>query len=327
MGAYRTQVRDDHSVIVNLSPGRQGTLSSRSYTEQGKPAPIAWVIGAAPAVFLAAVANLPYGVDEASVAGGLTGAPVPFVKAKTIDLMVPADAEIIIEGEVIPGEVADEGPFGEFAGYMGRVGPRAVARITAITHRQRPIYYAFTSQMPPSESTVMQSLTNAGVLLKSLRHDIGDLGVQDVFIDLTFGGLLGHAVVAVTPRYPGHGKRVGRLVADMTPLKRVTVVDADVDIRDPAHVEWALNARMNPATDVVVIDDMHFGNIDPSVRIVNGRPGPGSKLVMDATEKTDPGTFSIPSKEYMTRARAVWKEIGLPEFETPKRLRLRLDRP
>ena len=326
MGVYRTQVRDDHSVVANLSPGRQGTFSSRTYTDRGAAAPIAWIIGADPAVLLAAVANLPYGVDEANVAGGLTGRPIEFVKAKTIDLLVPANAEIIIEGEVIPGETAPEGPFGEFAGYMGRVGQRPVVRITAITHRRQPIYYALTSQMPPSESTVMQSLTNAGVLLKTLRHDIGEIAVHDVFIDFTFGGMLGHVAVAMTPRYPGHGKRVGRLIADMSPLKRVTVVDTDVDIRDPAHLEWALNARMNPATDAVVIDDVHFGNIDPSVRLVDGRPGPGSKLVLDATEKTDPGTFSLPSKDHMMRALTAWKEAGLLPFEVPKRVRLRMER-
>ena len=112
--------------------------------------------------------------------------------AKTVDLMVPAHAEIIIEREVIPGETAPEGPFGEFADYMG------------------------------PESTTIQSLVNAGVILK-LLHDLGETGVCDVHIDLTFGGLLGHVMVAMTPHLLDHRRRVGRLICDLTPLKRVTV--------------------------------------------------------------------------------------------------------
>ena len=327
MGVYRTQVRDDHSVVVNLSPGRQSFARTRSYTDQGKPAPIAWVIGAEPAVHLAAVANLPYCIDEIAVAGGLAGEPIEMVKAKTIDLMVPANAEIIIEGEIMPGEFAMEGPFGEFAGYMGPVGMKPVARITAITHRRDPIYYGYTSQMPPSESTVIQSLTNAGVILKTLQYDHGERGVHDVFIDLTFGGLLAHVIVSITTELPEDGKRIGRMVADMTALKRVTVVDADVDIRDPVHLEWAMNSRFNPARDTIIIDDVYFPmHMDPSVRPAEGKMALGSKLVLDATQKIDAGTFSLPPKEYMMRALEVWKKLGLPEFEIPKRARLRIDR-
>src|SRR5271163_2381186 len=118
MGVYRTQVLDDRRVVINLAPGRQGFMCAKTWLDQGKPAPIAWVIAAEPAVHLATVANLKYGQDEIELAGGLKGAPIELVRAKTVDLLVPASAEIIIEGEVLPGETAPEGPFGEFAGYM-----------------------------------------------------------------------------------------------------------------------------------------------------------------------------------------------------------------
>jgi UbiD family decarboxylase len=326
MGVYRTQVRDDHTVVVNLNPAGQGTRNTRTYTDKGKPAPIAWVIGADPAVLLSATAKLPYGVNEATVAGGLTGEPVALVKAASIDLLVPAQAEFIIEGEVVPGEIGQEGPFGEFAGYMGGVGPRPIARITAITHRKDAIYYGFASQMPPSESTVMQSLSNAGVLLKQLRYDIGEPSVTDVFIDLNYGGAMGHVIIAMEPRDPAHSKRTGCLVANMTALKRITVVDPDVDIRDPDHVDWALNARLDPGKDIVIVEAAQFAHMDPSVRPVGNRPGPASKLVLDATQKLDAGTFSLPSKDLMNRALETWKEAGLPAFDLPKRVRMRLDR-
>jgi UbiD family decarboxylase len=327
MGVYRTMVRGDRSVVINLAPGRQGWRNHLTWVSKGKKAPIAWVIATEPAVHLATVANLPYGRDEIEVAGGLKGAPIELVRCKTSDLLVPANAEIVIEGEIAPGEMEDEGPFGEFAGFMGPVDKRPVARIAAITHRRDPIWYGYTSQMPPSESTTIQSMVNAGVILQMMRDQIGDLSVHDVWIDLTFGGLLAHGVVAMTPQYPGHAKRVGRTLADISPLKRVTVVDADVDIRDPVHLEWALNSRYHPARDTVIIDDVYFPiQMDPSVRDARGNVTQGSKIVVDATQKIDSGPSSLPPKAMMERALAVWKESGLPEFAIPKRARLRLDK-
>jgi 4-hydroxy-3-polyprenylbenzoate decarboxylase len=318
-------VLDEQRIVINLNPAGQGTRNSRTYTDKGKPAPIAWVIGGDPAMLLAATAKLPYGVNEAEAAGGLAGEPIPFVKAKTIDLMVPANAEFIIEGEIEPGVSLPEGPFGEFAGYMGGVAPRPVARITAITHRNEAIYYGFTSQMPPSESTIMQSLTNAGVILKQLRYDLGEYTVTDAWIDLNYGGAMGHAIIAMDPRDAAHSKRVGVLLATMTSLKRVTVVDSDVDIRDPEHMDWALNARFDPGNDLVVLHgESQFAHMDSSVRTVNGRPAPASKIVIDATKKMDTGPFSLPDKAYMDKGLALWKELGLPELDPPKRALYRI---
>jgi UbiD family decarboxylase len=165
------------------------------------------------------------------------------------------------------------------------------------------------------------------VLLHTLRERLGEHAVRDVFIDQTFGGLLAHGIVAMTPQHPGHAKRIGRLLADMSPLKRVTVVDADVDIRDASHVDWALNARFSPARDTVLIDDVHVPvNMDPSVRDASGAVRPGSKIVIDATQKADAGVFSLPAKSDMMAALALWKEAGLPEIDMPRRLALRLDR-
>ncbi|HML14084.1 MAG TPA: UbiD family decarboxylase [Xanthobacteraceae bacterium] len=327
MGVYRTMLRDEHSVVINLGPGRQGTRNVKTWTDSGKAAPIAWVIATEPAVHLATVANLPYGKDEMDFAGGLKGEPIDLVRTKSIDLLAPANSEIIIEGEVRPGELEDEGPFGEFAGVMGAVEKRPVAHITAITHRTQPLFYGYTSQMPPSESTTIQSLMNAGVILQMMRDHIGDDAVKDVHIDQTFGGILAHAIVAMTPSGPGHGKRVGRTIADISPLKRVTVVDADVDIRDPSHVDWALNSRFNPQRDTVIIDDVNVPlQIDPSVRDARGNVTPGSKMVLDATQKFDPGPFSLPPRDLMLKALDVWNACGLPPFEIPKRAKLRIDK-
>ena len=323
MGVYRTMVIDETRVACNLHIGRHGFQNMFTWTDKGKSMPVAWVIGAPPAVHLSSVALLPYGVDEVSLAGGAMGEAVPRVKCKTQDLYVPAEAEIIIEGELRPGEEVIEGPFGEFAGYMGEVGPRPVIHITAITHRKNPVYYGITSQMPPSESTTLQSVVNSGLLLKRLKYDMAETTVSDVFIDLTFAGVLGHAIVAMKPGYQGHAKKVGRLVAMMTPLKRVTVVDDDIDIRDPIHMDWVLNSRYAPGRDTDIFNDVFF-NLDPAIRSNTSPTVMGSKIVVDATLKSDPGTLSLPSQEIMDKGLALWKEVGLPEFEVCKRAKLRI---
>lgn len=320
MGVYRTRVRDSRSVIVNLAPGRQGHACARSYLDQGRPAPIAWVIGAEPAVYLAAVANLPMGVDEVTVAGGLKGAPVELVRAKTSDLLVPASAEIIIEGEVLPGEMAPEGPFGESAGYMSEVEPKPVARITAITHRRDAIYYGLASQMPPSESTTLQSLSNAGLILKTLRHDHGESTVRDAWIDLMFGGGAAHIVISMRPTRPGHAREVGRLVARTTSLKRVTVVDEDIDIRDRTDLDWVMSSHFDPVRDTEILTGFPASMDHAVTPDAQGRKL-GSKLVIDATRSLDTGPFSLPAANLMERALGTWTAAGWPGVHPRERLR------
>ena len=327
LGIYRTRVRDATTVVANLNPGRQGYLNICTWTDQGLHAPIAWIIGAHPVVQYAATANLPWGSDEIEIAGGVLKNPVELVKARSIELLVPANAEIVIEGEIHPGETDIEGPFGEFAGYMGPVAEKPVVHITAITHRKNPIYCALGSQMPPSESTIVQSLTNAGVIQKMLRHDLGEHTVKDVYVDQTFGGLLAHAIIAMRPLYPGHAKKVGRMVADCTALKRITVVDIDIDIRDSTHVEWAMNSRFDPSRDTEIIEDVFFPmGMDPSIHVRDGKCDLGSKIVIDAPESINTESFSLPTRDKMAAALISWRDAGLPQFSIPKRARLRIER-
>ncbi|MDR2885069.1 MAG: UbiD family decarboxylase [Deferribacteraceae bacterium] len=327
VAVYRTMVQDDNTVLINLSNGRQGTRNVKTWFDKGKKAPIAWVILTEPTIHLATVANLPYGQDEIELAGGLKGEAIDLVPCKMSDLLVPANSEIVIEGELTEGEFGDEGPFGEFAGFMGPVERKPVAHITAITHRKDAIYHGYSSQIPPSESTTIQSLMNAGVILYTLNDLLGESAVEDVYIDQNFGGSLAHAIIAMTPQFPGHGKQVGRTVADVFSVKRVTVVDPDIDIRDSFHIDWAMNSRYSPKRDTVIIDDIFMPlGMDPSVRDAYGKVSQGSKIVCDATSKFDAGSFSLPSKELMEKALVSWKECGLPELEIPKRAKLRIDK-
>lgn len=326
MGIYRTMVKDDHTVVANMNPGRQGYEYCKTWFAQGKPAPVVWVIAPEPVVQIVSTANLPHGESELRIAGGLKGKPVEMVKCQTNDMLVPANSEIIIEGEMIEGETDMEGPFGEFAGYMGPVAPKPVVRITAITHRKNAIYYGITSQMPPSESTMLQSMSNAPLLYKQLVHDLNETCVNDVFIDLTFGGLLAHGVIQMTPRRPDDAMRIGRLVGSISPLKRITLVDADVDPRDPLHMEWAMNSRYNPATDTEIQPDVWFPmGMDPSVRSSAEASDLGSRIIINATKTIDAGVFSLPSMDIMEKAKQSWLDSGLPDFEVPKRAQYRFE--
>ena len=325
-GVYRTRVRDERHVVINLNPRRHGHNQTSTWLERGEPAPIAWIVGAPPVVHLASVGAVFPGVQEIEIAGGLTGEPIEVVKCQTSDIMVPANAEMIIEGELLPGEEDEEGPFGENFGFMSKPWKKPVARITAITHRKDAIYYGISSQMPPSESTVIQSTANAALTQKILRHDLGETSVHDVHFDLTFGGQAAHGIISMTPLHPGHAKKVGRTVAEVSSLKRITVVDADIDIRDSTHVDWAMNARFSPVRDTILIDDVFVRMaMDPSTAAMDGVKM-NSKIVVDATRTIEEEVFSLPSKEMMMKALDSWKEADLPEFEIPKRVHLRLDR-
>jgi len=226
----------------------------------------------------------------------------------------------------LPGDKDKEGPFGENLGFMCEISDKPVARITAITRRKDAIYYGMTSQMPPSESTMLQSHANAALTYKIIHHDLGEKAIHDFHYDLTYGGQMAHGIISMTPQYKGHGMKIGRLAAEISALKRVTVVDEDVDIRDPLHLDWVMNARYNPSRDTVIIKDVYMrAAMDPSVQAVNGVKM-GSKIVVDATRSVEEDDFSLPPKETMMKALESWKAAGLPEFSIPKRAQLRIDK-
>jgi UbiD family decarboxylase len=320
MGTYRCQVQSKNQITLNTNPGRQAWQNYQSYAEKGKPAPIAVAITCEPGVHLATSGALPKGVDEITIAGGFKGEPIEMVRCRHIDMLVPAHAEIVLEGEIDPAGRMAEPPFGEFAGYMGGSGPRPFFTVRAITHRRDPMFYGYISQHPPSESTMLQGQANECIMHKLLVDDFGEPSVTDVSLNQTHGGLMGHVIVQMTPQYPGHAKKVGRLVAEVGPhFKTVTVVNTDIDIRHQQHLDWVFNSRVNPRRDLVIIDDV-FLIYDPSA--VNSIT---SKLVIDATEKGSLPDLSLPPKDVFFKAYDSWKEAGLPPFEVPPWMERLLD--
>ena len=323
IGTYRCQIQSKDRITVNTNPGRQAYRNYESYASKGEPAPVALAIGCDPSIHVAATAAVPRNLDEIHIAGALKGEPVEVVKGKTVDLFVPAHGEIIVEGYFHPTERMMEDSFGEFAGYMGPSTEKIFFEVTAITHRKNPIYYGYSSQYPPNESTTLQGNGNECMIHWQLVNKFGEKTVADVAMDRTHGGQMGHSVVQMTPLYPGHAKKVGRLAVEIAHNKIITVVDGNIDIRHRQDLEMVWNSLVNPAEDVEIIKGPAPRGMDPTC----DSQGMSGRMILDATHKighsyTD---VSLPPKEFLWKAYESWQAAGLPAFKIPDRVERTLD--
>lgn len=224
---------------------------------------VATAIGVEPAIVIGSQAKVPYGVDEYHVAGGLRGAPVALVRCETIDVEVPAMAEIVIEGVTIPGERVADGPYGEYPGCYSEAKQAPVLKVTAITMRKNPIYQTALTGMPVTENHTLIEYANAAVIYREAMKIVPE--VRDVYV--TPGGTFRHhVVVSIKKRHDDEARNlILALLALGIGLKQVTVVDDDIDIRNATEVEWALSTRMQPDRDLIVIPRIACSTLDPSV--------------------------------------------------------------
>lgn len=242
----------------------------------GKGLPIAIAIGTDPVLPLATQWMAPYGTDELALAGSLRGGPVEVVKAETSDLEVPATAEIIIEGMVLPNVREEEGPFGEVSGYYTPSNPKPVIEVTAITHRKNPIYQAALTGMPTTENHILKQLPLEATYYWQLKKEFP--GVTAVHFPAA--GTVGMTcVIAMKQAYECEARN---LIAAMIGTRRnkiTVVVDDDVDITDMEKVWWAITTRTQADEDVIVFPRVVATAMDPSVRKLRV----GSSLGIDAT--------------------------------------------
>jgi 2,5-furandicarboxylate decarboxylase 1 len=242
----------------------------------GKGLPIAIAIGTDPVLPLATQWMAPYGTDELALAGSLRGAPVELVKAETVDLEVPATAEIIIEGMVLPNVREEEGPFGEVSGYYTPSNPKPVIEVTAITHRENPIYQAALTGMPTTENHILKQLPLEASYYWQLKKEFP--GVTAVHFPAA--GTVGMTcVIAMKQAYECEARN---LIAAMIGTRRnkiTVVVDDDIDITDMEKVWWAITTRTQADEDVIVFPRVVATAMDPSVRKLRV----GSSLGIDAT--------------------------------------------
>jgi 4-hydroxy-3-polyprenylbenzoate decarboxylase len=321
LGIYRMQVLGKDRAIMRWLAHRGGAQHHRRWKAAGKrdPLPACAVIGADPGTILAAVTPVPDTLSEYQFAGLLRGAKVELVKAKTQPLLVPAEAEIVLEGEVLLDDYADEGPYGDHTGYYNSVEPFPVFRITAITMRKHPIYLTTHTGRPPDEPSVLGEALNE-VFIPLLRQQFPE--ITDFWLPPE-GCSYRIAVVSMKKAYPGHAKRVmmgvWSYLRQFMYTKWVIVVDDDIDARDWKDVMWALSTRMDPARDITLIENTPIDYLD----FASPESGLGSKVGLDATNKWPPETkrewgTEIRMDEDVVRAVSdKWAAMGLPGAGAP----------
>jgi 4-hydroxy-3-polyprenylbenzoate decarboxylase len=312
MGVYRGNLKAPARIAVMMerSTLAGGYLHWQKYRERGEPMPVAVVLGAPPIVEFTGPQKLPIGVDEITVAGGLAGGPINVVKAKSVDLLVPAEAHVIIEGLISTRELEPEGPFGESHGYMALEEYNFQMRVTAITRRRTYIIPSIISQVTPSESSVIKKVAYEPLYLAHLRDGLNIKGVTRVSLHEPLTNLRRFLFITIakgTPRTEIWRALYG--AASYTPAigKFCIAIDEDIEPTDKDAVLWALAYRCNPIEDIHIAPNRGRGH-GPEIKSAAN----DSTLLADATAKGALPPIALPKREYMERAKALWEELGLP---------------
>jgi len=282
VGCYRVMVHDENKIALYISPGKHGRMHMEKTLSAGKPMPVAMAFGQHPLMFVAATQAVPPGVNEYAWAGGLVGHPLNVIECPITGLHVPAAAEIVIEGEIVPGDKLPEGPFGEWPGYYAsaqRAEP--VVHLKAIYHRDNPILTA----APPFKPTIhgmYRSMLRAAMIWNGVVQG-GVPDVVGVYVPPPAQRFM--IVIAIKQRYPGHAKQAalmaGQCHAGAYLGRYVVVVDDDIDITNLNEVVWAMCTRSNPEDSIDIIRRTWSGPLDPI--IPTGKKGFNSRAIIDAT--------------------------------------------
>lgn len=315
LGIYRQQVIGPNKVIMRWLAHRGGALDFQQWQKEkpGEKFPVAVVLGSDPATLLAAVTPIPNAMSEYAFAGLLRGEKTALVKCQTHDLHVPANAEIILEGYITPGEEANEGPYADHTGYYNETDSFPVFTIERMTQRKQPIYLSTYTGRPPDEPAILGVALNE-LFIPLLQKQFPE--IVDFYLPPE-GCSYRMAVVTMKKQYPGHAKRimlgVWSFLRQFMYTKFVIVTDDDVNARDWQDVIWAMTTRMDPARDTTIIENTPIDYLD----FASPTSGLGSKIGFDATHKW-PGETSrewgkVASmdpqvKQYID---SIWSELDL----------------
>ncbi len=278
-GMYRLQVYDRNTTGMHWHIHKDGSHYFQEYRKAGRRMPVAVAIGTDPATTWAATAPLPRGIDEMMLAGFIRKKPVKMTRCVSIDLEVPAEAEFVLEGYVDPDELRLEGPFGDHTGYYSLVGQYPVFHLTALTHRRNPVYAATLVGRPPMEDCLLAKATERIFLplLRAVHPEVRDFWMpwEGVFHNIV--------VMAVDKEYPGHARRLMSAIwsqGQMSFTKAATLVDGDIDLKDPVKVFEAIIDQVDPESDLFITE----GVLDV---LDHSAPEPlfGSKIGIDATRR------------------------------------------
>ena len=316
LGIYRQQLLTPNKVIMRWLAHRGGALDFRDWqaAHPGEPFPVAVALGADPATILAAVTPVPDSLSEYAFAGLLRGSKTELVNCKTVDLQVPASAEIILEGFIAPGEEALEGPFGDHTGYYNEQEKFPVFTVECMTHRDKPVYHSTYTGRPPDEPAILGMALNE-VFVPILQKQFPE--ITDFYLPPE-GCSYRMACVSMKKQYPGHAKRVmfgvWSFLRQFMYTKFVIVTDDDVDVRNWKDVVWAMTTRMDPARDITLVENTPIDYLDFASPV----SGLGSKAGFDATSKwpgeTDREWGQPISMDPAVKARVddIWEQLGIP---------------
>ena len=319
MGMYRAALKSTDRMAVRMGArpgGAGGWLHWLKARERGEKLPIAIALGAAPVVAFTSPQKLAIDLDEFAVAGGLAGEAIDVVKCKTIDLLVPANAEVVIEGLIDPNLLEPEAPFGESNGYVALEAFNMPMQVTAITHKKNAVFSAIISQVTPSESSAIKKVAYEPLFLNHLRNTMSIKGVKRVVLHEPLTNL--RPVVFVQYEYGTSKAEIWRGLYGATSflagIGKITIaVSDDIDPSSVDAVLWSLAYRAKPA------DDVHILPYRNRVQGAHYGPNPtDSCLLIDATRKYPMPPLALPSKEIMENSYKIWNELGLPPVkQTP----------
>ena len=281
LGVYRMQIVDDTHALMHWQKHKRGAHHGDISKDKGEKIPAAVIIGSEPATIFSSIAPVPEGLDKYLFAGITRKAGIDTVKCKTIDLDVPANAEIVLEGYVDPSDIRDEGPFGDHTGYYTPVEPYPTFTLTGIMHRKNPIYVTTVVGKPILEDAYIGKVIERSFLplIQMFHPEVTDFSMPAA------GWFQGFAIISIKKRYPGQAKKVMMGLWGMGQLsltKMFVVVDDDINVHDIDDVIWAITTRADAARDTTIVDNTPTDTLDPASPLVNF----GSKMGIDATQKT-----------------------------------------
>jgi 4-hydroxy-3-polyprenylbenzoate decarboxylase len=317
VGTYRGQIKGRRLLGMNASVDfRQGIYQHwLKYKELGKPMPACVIVGCPPLVSYASGYKVPEDLDEVAVAGGLAGGPINVTRARTVDIMVPAESEYVIEGLISTEALEPEGPFGESHGHVNLQEYNAFMDVTAITHRRHPILTSIISQVAPSESSTIRRSAMEPELLAHLKS-IGVQGIRSVHMHEPLTSVLAVFVLQLARGAPQ--TEVWRALNAAAARYRyagrwIIAVDDDIDPKSCDAVFWAMAYRSQPQYDLAIVGRKEAAHGPRNPR----DDGELSAVLINATLKAPFPPVALPKEEFMQRARVLWDELGLPAL-TPQ---------
>ena len=325
LGTYRQMIVSKNEVGFYVSPGKDALLHREKWWKKGQPCEVPVAYGIDPVLFIVGAMGFPKNESEYDYAGGIKGEPIRVVKGEVTDLLIPADAEIVIEGISRPGVLKDEGPFGEFQGYYGKPGgPTPVIEVKCIHYRNNPILTAaLMADHPSCEQNYFFSVARSARIWDDLDR-LGIPGIKGVYAVPAAAGGFGMVIVSLEQKYPGHASQVAALAAQCAGgayyTKWIIVVDEDVDPTDLEQVVWAMSTRCDPANDIDILRNTWSTYLDPTKNPPEERPYGSKALINACKEHRYIHVFSkrtLLRKSTYEKVCSKWDKFGL-DFPPPE---------